>query len=97
MDAFHTLAADRLIDAVADNQDLIPFTWALCRMFNVLIMMTGIVLILLRGTRSVASNLRFVLISSVVFGVAAYITIYVCAHSTTLPKTQFPDSFIKRP
>ncbi|MCH8844515.1 MAG: hypothetical protein IID61_16265 [SAR324 cluster bacterium] len=26
MDAFHTLAADRLIHAVADNRDLIPFT-----------------------------------------------------------------------
>ncbi len=34
MDAFHTLAADRLIDAVADNRDLIPFTWAICRMFH---------------------------------------------------------------
>jgi len=29
MDAFHTLAADRLIEAVADNKDLIPFTWAI--------------------------------------------------------------------
>lgn len=26
MDAFHTLAADRLKDAVADNRNLIPFT-----------------------------------------------------------------------
>jgi two-component system NtrC family sensor kinase len=31
MDAFHTLAANRLIEAVASNQNLIPFTWALCR------------------------------------------------------------------
>jgi two-component system NtrC family sensor kinase len=31
MDAFHTLAADRLIQGVADNRSLIPFTWAICR------------------------------------------------------------------
>ena len=28
MDAFHTLAADRLIQATASNNNLIPFTWA---------------------------------------------------------------------
>ena len=42
MDAFHTLAADRLIEAVADNRNLIPFTWAISRVFNALIMVAGI-------------------------------------------------------
>ena len=42
MDAFHTLAADRLIDAVADNRNLIPFTWAICRLFNAMIMLVGV-------------------------------------------------------
>ncbi|MHC5721002.1 MAG: hypothetical protein ACYTX0_55520, partial [Nostoc sp.] len=37
IDAFHTLAADRLIEAVADNSKLIPFTWAVCRLSNVLV------------------------------------------------------------
>lgn len=41
MDAFHTLAADRLIQGVADNQNLIPFTWAICRLFNALILLIG--------------------------------------------------------
>ena len=31
MDAFHTLAADRLIEARAPNDNLIPFTWAISR------------------------------------------------------------------
>jgi two-component system NtrC family sensor kinase len=48
MDAFHTLAADRLINAVADNRDLIPFTWAICRIFNAVILIFGISLLLLR-------------------------------------------------
>ena len=49
MDAFHTLAADRLIPAVADNRNLIPFTWAICRFFNALIMIVGIGMFLIRG------------------------------------------------
>lgn len=47
MDAFHTLAADRLISAIADNTNLIPFTWAICRLFNALIMLIGVSLLLI--------------------------------------------------
>jgi len=46
MDAFHTLAADRLIDTVADNRNLIPFTWAICRVFNSGICLIGICIFL---------------------------------------------------
>ena len=42
MDAFHTFAADRLIHAVADNKNLIPFTWAICRTINATIMLVGV-------------------------------------------------------
>tara|TARA_Y100000031_G_scaffold46936_1_gene53510 strand:- start:1003 stop:1374 length:372 start_codon:yes stop_codon:yes gene_type:complete len=45
MDAFHTLAAGRLIEATADNTTLIPFTWAICRLFNALILVTGVSLL----------------------------------------------------
>jgi len=48
MDAFHTLAADRLIEAAADNRNLIPFTWAISRVFNALIMIVGVGMFLLR-------------------------------------------------
>ncbi|MDJ1178949.1 hypothetical protein PJF56_08745 [Roseofilum sp. BLCC_M91] len=51
MDAFHTLAADRLISAVADNQNLIPFTWAICRLFNVIITLAGVSLLLLPNAK----------------------------------------------
>ena len=42
MDAFHTLAATQLIEAVADNSQLIPFTWAASRTFNAIILIVGI-------------------------------------------------------
>jgi len=43
-DAFHTLAATRIISANVPNSDFIPFTWAFSRIFNVCIMIIGILL-----------------------------------------------------
>lgn len=101
MDAFHTLAADRLIDAVADNQNLIPFTWAICRLFNALIMIVGVSILLIQNQFSGQSNrkkrLNFVIIVSAIFGFIAYGIIHFCATSNNLPNTMFPDSVVTRP
>ena len=97
MDAFHTLAADRLIEAVADNRDLIPFTWALARMFSVAIMIVGVGSFWLTKYVSHRGGLRFVLGISRVLGAAAYITIHLCANSVVLPQTQFPGALVTRP
>ena len=98
MDAFHTLAADRLIEAAAGNADLIPFTWALCRLFNVLISIVGTGLLLAGNfSRNWRFNAIFVSSISVVFIFLAYATIQICANSENLPKTTFPEAFITRP
>ena len=97
MDAFHTLAADRLINAVADNRNLIPFTWAICRLFNALIMLTGVSVLLLRNGKDKTSGIRFVLTTSITFGAMAYGIIHLCATSSRLPQTMFPDSIVTRP
>lgn len=41
-DAFHTLAATRIISANVPNADFIPFTWAFSRIFNASLMMMGV-------------------------------------------------------
>ena len=97
MDAFHTLAADRLIDAVADNRNLIPFTWAICRLFNPIILISGIVIIILRRSERSSADFRIILFSSIIFGMAAYAIIHYCATSENLPQTMFPESIITRP
>ena len=97
MDAFHTLAADRLIEAVADNRNLIPFTWAISRLFNALILIAGISLFLVTRKRVLTGGLRFVLGTSAIFGVMAFGIIEYCATSAQLPQTMFPDSLITRP
>ena len=97
MDAFHTLAADRLIDAVADNRNLVPFTWTMSRVFNALILVAGISLCLVINKRKLKGNLRFVLGGSALFGVVAFLLMDYCATSATLPDTIFPESLITRP
>ncbi len=97
MDAFHTLAAARLIDSVADNRNLIPFTWAICRLFNALIMIVGVGILLLRKYGAKQRGPGFVMGISLVFGLAAYGIIHVCATTALLPQTMFPDSLVTRP
>ncbi len=97
MDAFHTLAADRLIEAVADNQNLIPFTWALSRIFNVLVMMVGVGLVLGLGQRSIKGKVSSVFWVTLGFGVLAYALIHYTANQAVLPQTMYPDSLITRP
>ena len=98
MDAFHTLAANRMIQAVADNKDLIPFTWAICRLFSAIIMVLGVA-VLLPGKSPSWKGKGTLLItgSSILFGVLAYLIIHFCAISNTLPRTTFPEFILHRP
>ena len=97
MDAVHTLAADRLITSVADNGNMIPFTWAICRLFNALIMLIGVSVLLLRDGKHKTTGVRFVLTTSITLGAMAYGIIHLCATSSRLPQTMFPDSIVTRP
>lgn len=98
MDAFHVLAATRLIDSVADNRDLIPFTWAMCRLFNASIQLIGVSLVVVALRRGGGAATRGPLLAwSGLFVVAAYATVVYCANSNSLPHTTFPQALVKRP
>ena len=97
IDAFHTLAADRLLATVADTRNLLPFTWAVGRLGNALIMLVGVSLVLLRPTVSPHIDGRSVLLSSAAFGVMAYGTVALAATHAHLPQTMFPHALVTRP
>lgn len=97
MDAFHTLAATRLISAIAENKDLIPFTWALSRVFNAIIMIAGVGIFLSGRKIAPKNGMQFIIIISFIFALIGYFLIYFSATSDSLPQTQFPDSIIRRP
>ncbi len=97
VDAFHILAADRLIEAVSDTSRFIPFTWAISRTFSAVIMITGVGLFLVRGPVMARSRLRTILLAVVAFGLLAYGATVWSASSPSLPVTVFPDRLVKRP
>ncbi len=97
MDAFHTLAAMRLIEAVAENSNLIPFTWALSRTFNAVILITGVVICLKWNVTSTRAGVTQILAVGLFFAGLAYFLISFTASRENLPLSQFPDAFITRP
>ena len=104
MDAFGTLAADHLIVATVDNRELIPFTWALSRLFNSVILLVGLGLLIRhrpaargRHPRRTKRSVATVCLLGMLFVVLAGVLVVVCAQSGRLPRTMFPASFIKRP
>ncbi len=107
VDAFHTLAATRIIHAEAPNTDFIPFTWAISRIFNAGTMMTA-VLVSMWFTRRSSQGIQaeqsenkygFLTIAMVsgLFMVIAYIVVHQAAISSDLPKTMYFNALIKRP
>ncbi|MHC4827291.1 MAG: GGDEF domain-containing protein [Planctomycetota bacterium] len=96
MDAFHTLAAVRLLDGGAAPTHLIPFTWTLSRLFAAVIMVSGVGLLLLHRRESLNGQ-WFVLGAGAAFVGVSYIVIQLCAASPQLPRTMFPASFVTRP
>ncbi len=97
MDAFHTLAADGLIESVADNRDLIPFTWAICRLFNAMIIISGVSIVLIFRLKKWSTSTSLVFGVSLFFGLIAYAIIHLTAISGNLPKTTFPGTSVTRP
>lgn len=98
MDAFHTLAADRLIEATADNHDLIPFSWAICRLFNAAILLGGVGMAMAgRSPRGRARQIPMISASAVGMGLLAYAVIHYCATEADLPQTMFPGALVTRP
>ncbi len=98
MDAFHTLAADNLIEVVSDQENFIVFTWAVCRLFNVTIMMLGVSFFLvIKPTKKFNKNIIKLSGLSLVLAIVAYLTIKTFSTRQNLPETLFPDALITRP
>ncbi|GIX47037.1 MAG: hypothetical protein KatS3mg131_1248 [Candidatus Tectimicrobiota bacterium] len=96
-DAFHVLAAERLLPAVADNHRFIPLTWALSRVFRAAILLSGTLFILL--ARKPKSQMRLAWLgllggSSATLAIAL---VLASAASPHLPQALFPAAVVTRP
>jgi signal transduction histidine kinase/CheY-like chemotaxis protein len=97
MDAYHALAAARFVDGSTESRDLIPFSWALCRTFNALIISIGAWLAFRRTSGPGRRGGMFLIAVSLIFSLSAWVLINHIATSTTLPRTIFPEAILSRP
>ncbi len=97
MDAYHVFAATRFLEGASEADDLIPFTWALCRAFNAVIITCGAIIALRRHSGPSRRGEMFLIVVSVLFSLAAWAAIHTVASSSSLPRTIFPEAFMSRP
>ncbi|WDE04037.1 response regulator [Thalassomonas viridans] len=106
VDAFHILAASRIIAANAENTDFVPFTWALSRTFNAVIISLGALVCLWFHRRALAGEgkkrqgnheLRILLAIGACFISFAYTAVHLSAVSDNLPQTMFTGTLLARP
>jgi two-component system, sensor histidine kinase and response regulator len=103
-DAFHTLAALQFIAPFTEDTNFVPFTWALSRLFNSLIMIVAALLVLLFANRLLnteekvqQSNRTLLFIIAATFLIAISTTIYFAVTFSPLPQTLFPNALVTRP
>jgi len=97
IDTYHTLAAARLFETVAESSNLIPFTWAISRGFHALILLFGVMLCLRLHQRQSMVSLWQLVALVIALGIITASVIIMSASSDSLPQTQFPGAFITRP
>ncbi|MEW6742319.1 MAG: ATP-binding protein [Planctomycetota bacterium] len=98
LDAFHILTADHVLITQTDHESLIPLTWAISRLFHVVILVVGATIVLLSWEeKDRKGSLPLVACSSVGFTLVGIGLMVLCARSTELPRAVFPDRLIVRP
>lgn len=98
IDVFHTLASMHLIGSVADRAEFVPFTWTISRLFHSTILVLGTApLAFRRSPEPLRHGPKFVALSAVLFGLAAYSLIIVCASIPNLPKAAPASPALKQP
>lgn len=98
IDLFQTLVADRFIQSTVDNQQLIPFTWAIGRTFGILVLLIGVMILMVRKYKGrEAGNTRFFILLAIAFGLAAFAVMDYLANASELPIIVFPNMLISRP
>ncbi len=102
MDAFHILASLHIVNVSANDADFVPFTWALARCFNAVILILGAIICLrvarvnhLPGEKK--NELLIMLGVSAAFVALALLCVFWAASSSSLPQSFYPENILSRP
>ena len=96
--AVQAVAIGELAGISAAGEDLVPFSWTVCRVFNALIPLVGVGFLLAVGERKWGmTSFSIVALASAVFALAAYAVISHYALQGRVPKMVYADAFVTRP
>ena len=101
IDGFHTLIATHLISSVTASEDIIPFTWAVSRLFNGAVMLLAAMVSFWLFKHVKVQRLKSQILLTSTFAISfiflALAVIFLITLTTEFPQTTFPDAFITRP
>ncbi|TVZ37794.1 signal transduction histidine kinase [Alteromonadaceae bacterium 2753L.S.0a.02] len=98
LDAFHALAAVRIVDTVASYDQLMPFSWALARILSALLLFLAVsVLVFSKVQNHRQAPAKLLSILSLLFLSLAYLVVQWSVSSEKIPVAIFPQDFVKRP
>ncbi len=97
LDAFHILAADRIMTTTIDHQNLVPMTWAISRFAKALMLGVGVALFIFTKPRIKLRRTYLLFVGALVSLMIAYTIVRVSAQVVPLPQAYFPGSWISRP
>lgn len=99
IDALHILAADHLITSNTPIIYFIPFTWAICRIFNALVMIAGTSYFIFTNAEKIAPSERGrrLFEFAAMLGLISVCLMVFITKSSSLPRTIFSDQVVTRP
>lgn len=98
MDAFHSFAADQLIQSASAHAVFIPYSWALSRISQGALILTAVGMYALLPSKSnVLNNPRVVWVLVPAFALFTMLIIKASYKAENLPTVLFPNAFIQRP
>ncbi len=97
MDAFHTLAADRLLLPNVSSGDYISFSWAVSRTYNATMLLLGTSFFVLWPALGRRMNARALAAVGIGFAGAAWLLINALVATSRIPPMVFPGELFPRP
>jgi len=99
IDALHILASDHLISSNTPIIYFIPFTWAVCRIFNALVMIGGVSYFIFVNAEKIKpeNRVRRLVEFAFILGFISVALMLFITNSSSLPSTIFPDQIVTRP
>jgi PAS domain S-box-containing protein len=97
MDAYQVLTTTRMVSAAAELDTLAPFAWALSRLFNALVIITGAIIAMRTSRHAPGQSARLIVATAVAYFALLALVIAYTQLSASLPQATLEAGPLRRP